>query len=264
MVSPTPSVARHTHDFLELAFVLSGEAKHETEGFKAIIRAGDYFIVDYGAAHEYAKISDEPFTVLNVLFRPEFIDKSLVFCRSFTALLKNYLIKINLDENAKNPFGGVFHDSDGEVGRLLSSMLDEYEREQVGYLEILRSRLIELLIVTARKTAAVEPPQTPVSYAARAITENVSSPPTLYEIASRFGYSIPYVSALFKKETGKRYRDYVAEKRVEEACRLLANTDLRIVDVAYECGYSDVNHFFEIFKRLVGSSPAAFRKECRG
>ncbi len=263
LIADSPIAKRHTHDFLELAFVLNGSAKHEMEGYKATISAGDYFIVDYGAAHEYKQIGDEPLSVLNVLFLPEFIDKSLIYCRSFTTLLRHYLIKINVSGSPKNPFGGVFTDKSGEIGALLMSMKDEYERKQAGFTEIIRSKLIELLILTARKSETIDAPQDPVSYAVAAVDENPSNPPTLYEIADKFGFSTPYLSAKFKEETGRRYRDYVIEKRMEEARRLLANSNDKISSVAASVGYADVNRFYDVFRRSAGVSPAVFRKNCK-
>ncbi len=263
IIATGPTAERHTHDFLELAFVLTGAAKHEMEGYKATIRAGDYFIVDYGAAHEYRQIGAEPLSVMNVLFLPEFIDKSLIYCRSFPALLKHYLIKINVSDSLNNPFGGVFTDNDGEIRALLLSMKTEYDMKKFGYFEIIRSKLIELLILTARKAATTDVPQDPVSFAISGVDGNAANPPTLYEIADKFGYSLPYLSAKFKTSTGKRYRDYVVEKRIEEACRLLANTDDKISSVALASGYADVNRFYEVFKRKTGFSPAVFRKNCK-
>ena len=75
IIATGPTAERHTHDFLELAFVLTGSAKHEMEGYNATIRAGDYFIVDYGAAHEYRQIGTEPLSVMNVLFCPNLLTK---------------------------------------------------------------------------------------------------------------------------------------------------------------------------------------------
>lgn len=263
IIATSPTAERHTHDFLELAFVLTGAAKHEMEGYNATIRAGDYFIVDYGAAHEYRQIEVEPLSVMNVLFLPEFIDKSLTYCRSFPALLKHYLIKINVSDSLNNPFGGVFTDNDGEIRALLLSMKSEYDMKRFGYFEIIRSKLIELLILTARKAATTDAPQDPVSFAISGVDGNAANPPTLYEIADKFGYSLPYLSAKFKTSTGKRYSDYVVEKRIEEACRLLANTDDKISSVALASGYADVNRFYEVFKRKTGFSPAVFRKNCK-
>lgn len=263
MIATAPTTERHTHDFLELAFVLTGAAKHEMEGYKATIGAGDYFIVDYGAAHEYKQIGNEPLSVMNVLFLPEFIDKSLTYCRSFPAFLKHYLIKINVEGSPKNPFGGVFSDENGEIAALLLAMKEEYDCARAGFTEIIRSKLIELLILTARKTESIDTPHDPVSYAVAAVDENPSNPPTLYEIADKFGYSTPYLSSKFKEQTGKNYRDYVTEKRMEEARRLLANTNDKISSVATAAGYADVNRFYDVFRRSSGVSPAVFRKNCK-
>jgi len=52
--------------------------------------------------------------------------------------------------------------------------------------------------------------------------------------------------------------------RIEEAKRLLATTDKKRYEIAYQVGYESPEHFSRIFKRSVGVSPADYRKERQG
>lgn len=72
-----PGVHYHEHDFLELSYVLEGSATHTTDSGTAILSKGDYFIIDYHKSHKYAQIGEVPFTVINCLFVPRFIDETL-------------------------------------------------------------------------------------------------------------------------------------------------------------------------------------------
>lgn len=83
-------------------------------------------------------------------------------------------------------------------------------------------------------------------------------------IANEVHFSTAYLSALFKRETGKNVWDYVTEQRIEEARRLLATTDKKRYEIAYEVGYESPEHFSRMFKRYTGLSPVDFRKEERG
>lgn len=70
-----------------------------------------------------------------------------------------------------------------------------------------------------------------------------------------------YLSALFKKETGRTLTEYVTQKRVDHAAFLLRSTNLQIQTIAQQCGVFDVNYFAKVFKKHTGKSPKEYRGE---
>ena len=72
-----------------------------------------------------------------------------------------------------------------------------------------------------------------------------------------------YLSALFKKETGVTLTEYINQKRMKQAARLLTSTKLQIQTISQYCGISDVNYFSKLFKKYAGKTPNEFRKEAR-
>jgi len=65
----------------------------------------------------------------------------------------------------------------------------------------------------------------------------------------------------FKKVTNKTYFEFLKEIRVEHACKLIRKQmDLRIIDVAYLCGFKNVSNFNKQFKTVTTLSPSAFKK----
>ncbi|MBO5215487.1 MAG: helix-turn-helix domain-containing protein [Clostridia bacterium] len=263
IVATNPISKSHSHDFLELAYVAEGSAQHTIGNNTMIIKKGDYFIVDYGTEHSYYSTDDKPLRVINVLFKPQLIDKSLVYCRSFNTLLNHYLIKIDALALKINPSDTIFTDDDGKILQYINTIVSEKEEMKLGFTEIMRSTLIELFITTMRKISSRDQNEDAVSIIMRAVQEDYVSPPTLGAIALKLGYSVPYLSMRFKEVTGIGYRDYIIRVRMEEARRLLANTDKKIVEIAECVGYSDVNFFYSVFKKTEGTSPAVFRKNLK-
>lgn len=84
---------------------------------------------------------------------------------------------------------------------------------------------------------------------------------SLKTMAETLQMNASYFSALFKKETGKTYTDYVNEQRMENAKRLLKSTTLQIQTVAQHCGILDVNYFTKLFKKYNGITPGKFREK---
>lgn len=79
--------------------------------------------------------------------------------------------------------------------------------------------------------------------------------------ASSVNLSPTYFSALFKKETGKNFSDYLASVRIEKAKSLLCCTSKRISEISDAVGYSDYRYFGQIFKRMTGKTPREFQQE---
>jgi AraC-like DNA-binding protein len=253
----------HSHDFLELAFVKEGAAIHVIGSTQTIIQNGDYFIVDYSKEHSYQSLQNGPLTIVNVLFRPSLIDKSLVYCRSFHTLLQHYLIKMDAEGLKIDPTNTVFSDDDGRVWSCIERLIDEHGKHLPGRIEMMRSTLIEILIRTMRKISDDGLDQDVVAFVQEAVTKNYLSPPTLNVLAKQTGYSAPYISLRFKEVTGIHFREYIAQVRMDEARRLLANTDKKIAEIAESVGYVDINSFYATFKKQEGVSPAVFRKQIR-
>lgn len=86
-------------------------------------------------------------------------------------------------------------------------------------------------------------------------TLNVSS------IAYELGISTPYLSALFKCETGKNLVKYISQYRLEMAKELLATTNMKVGEIAEKVGYLNTSYFISVFKNTTGCSPAKYREK---
>ncbi|WP_135550329.1 response regulator transcription factor [Paenibacillus cymbidii] len=95
------------------------------------------------------------------------------------------------------------------------------------------------------------------------IVQHYAEDLTLQMIAERLNVNYSYLSRIIKKETEKNFKDFLLDYRIEEAKRILIQTDLKSYEVAYAVGFKDANHFSEIFKKNVGKSPGQYREEVR-
>jgi two-component system response regulator YesN len=81
------------------------------------------------------------------------------------------------------------------------------------------------------------------------------------EVADLVRLSPNYFSHLFKKTTGASFTEYVNAVRVAQARRLLAESDLKIYEIAETVGYTDYKYFSAVFAKLAGASPSRYRPE---
>jgi len=81
----------------------------------------------------------------------------------------------------------------------------------------------------------------------------------LEEVAREVRLSPSYFSRVFREETGATFTSYLSGLRIEKAKQLLSGSDLTILEVALEVGFSDQSHFSRVFRKLAGVTPARYR-----
>lgn len=80
-------------------------------------------------------------------------------------------------------------------------------------------------------------------------------------IADELHVSLPYLSTLFKMETGQTLVKYVTSYRMEQARLLLENSNMKIADVAERVGYLNTSYFISLFRNREGCSPQQYREK---
>lgn len=91
------------------------------------------------------------------------------------------------------------------------------------------------------------------------IKQNIGFELTLESVSEHVNFSPAYFSKFFKTEEGLKFIDYVNKMRVEEAKELL-NCNIKTADICNRIGFSDVKHFYKVFKRWEGITPGQYKK----
>ena len=102
-----------------------------------------------------------------------------------------------------------------------------------------------------------------VRYTIEALQSRFSENVGLDIIADELNISSPYLSRLFKSETGVNFKEYLTRLRLDKARELLRDTGLRVYEIADATGYPDQKYFSEIFKKRTGMTPSEYRVEVR-
>jgi AraC family transcriptional regulator len=94
--------------------------------------------------------------------------------------------------------------------------------------------------------------------------EHLADDLSLPELAGVAQMSPYYFSRLFKESTGLSPHQYLLHQRVERAKHLLADPRRRIADVSQGLGFAAQSHFTAVFRKLVGTTPRAYRRQRGG
>ena len=92
------------------------------------------------------------------------------------------------------------------------------------------------------------------------ISAHFSEPLTLQEVASHMCLNPSYFSRVFKQSCGVTFKEYLTQVRMEEAKRLLGNTDYSLLDIAVAVGFENQSYFTSVFKKNTGLTPGQYRK----
>jgi AraC-like DNA-binding protein len=84
---------------------------------------------------------------------------------------------------------------------------------------------------------------------------------SLAEASKSLGYNYDYLRRIYKSDTGITPTKYLLLIRIEQAKKLLENTNFQITTIALQCGFSDPYYFSRFFKEQTGVSPLKYRKD---
>lgn len=83
---------------------------------------------------------------------------------------------------------------------------------------------------------------------------------TLAKVAERFHFNPNYLSRIIKNNTGQTFTQVLQNTRLKKTAALLRSTDMAVADIAQYVGYSNYTHFYQIFRKKYGVSPAEYRQ----
>lgn len=87
---------------------------------------------------------------------------------------------------------------------------------------------------------------------------------TLQQMADQCGIQRTRLNIVFQKLTGGTPMEYLSRLRIERAKTLLRETENKIIDIAFECGFSSSQYFANTFKNATGMTPSLYRRHCAG
>ena len=90
------------------------------------------------------------------------------------------------------------------------------------------------------------------------INENFKEHISLDQISELVSMTVPAFCRYFKKSTGKTFTKLVNEYRIVHATKLLAESNMSIADVSFECGFNNFSHFNKLFKNFAGKSASKY------
>ena len=128
------------------------------------------------------------------------------------------------------------------------------------------NEIIEVFLRLFGETPAETTLSTDTIYAmVHYIDEHYREDLRIEDIAAHYHYNSSYFSRVFRKTIGMAPSQYITNRRMDEAKRLLiAHPEYTIGEIAAACGYEDTHYFSRLFKQITALSPSTFREQNTG
>lgn len=237
--------APHLHDAVEIFFFTQGSSTVLCGSERYCLGAGDVFVAFPNRIHGYENSEDIRGYLLIIPVKP--------YLQAFRSILMNQLPEI--------PYlpAGQWERS-GLMALLELAYRDRKQTpEQVmqGYLQVIVGKLLSMLPLTQAPVEGDDALKRVLLY----LNTHYTSPVSRRELAQALGYSESYVSHLFADTMNTTIPEYVSTLRVQDAQRLLRQTDFSVTQIASELGFGSIRSFNRVFLKHTGQSPKEYRQD---
>lgn len=255
----------HTHDFAELIFISAGSCRQIIDGISYEAEAGDLFFVNFGQTHAFSCETGD-LQYYNLLYMPRFFSEELINSENIYEIFRISLFReFHADTSEQTQRVSFRGEEYLQVKNLIEEMHREYTEKQTGYRSMLNgySRVLFSRILRRLQNTQAEDTHSMQRITAQClayIDEHCFERITPREIAEHTFYHPAYLSRVFKACCGRSLSEYIREVRMQEAARLLAESDLPMSRILERVGYTDRKLFYRHFKNQYQLTPTQYRQ----
>lgn len=263
--APQNELPDHLHDWHEIIYVYRGQGTIFIDTGLEDMQTGDLFIIPGSTVHRALPDEINPVTSSALFFSPGLLTAAAggsasVLLSLFERCRRRRVYKRHLmpEEQAK-------------VAAFIEEIHAEFqiENQLSAHAALLR---LQLLLIFLERLEDAGPARSVHSNSGPSwlsatlsnIDDKLRSSLSLSELALQAAVSPAHFSRAFKKYTGMTLTDYALARRVIMAKEHLLRNDDTMASVADACGFESLPHFYRQFKKITGTTPAAYRRTMNG
>lgn len=254
----------HSHDYVELVYMLSGETTHTVDGKRIILKQGELLFLGQNSMHAINKATENDIA-LNFIILPQFFDNTLSVIGDEETPLKKFLIDCLCGGGGENNFLYYKVSDITEIQNLVENLFLTVTGNAANKRTQSQMTMALLFMQLMGRTEKLEMKSSEDAALLKILnyieTNYISG--SLTEAAGETHYDISRISREIQRKTGKTYTSLVQEKRLSQAAFLLENTARRVDDISVAVGYENISYFHRLFAKHYGMSPKKYREKAR-
>jgi AraC-like DNA-binding protein len=257
-------VARHWHPEVEIILIKKGSYSFEINLENHILNEGDICFINSGVLHEISGITRSSLhdviifdsRILDFAYNDILEDEAL---SPFTSGKLEFPLIIRKEDEYYGVFLSILQTA---MTYAIDSMQDWYIKCKLQLIQLIyymeKYGLFEKrnATLTTKDKEKIERYKKLVTYMENNYQKNI----TLDELADISNCNSQYLCRFFKEITNMSPISYLISLRIEQACKLLNETTLPVIDISLECGFDNVSYFIRKFKEITGTTPNQYRK----
>jgi len=255
-----PTNFQHYHDSYEIGFFINANLQVFIKDTRYEIHDGDIIFLNDYVIHRF--IYDNISTVYNryvINFKREYIQPMLAAAGAENLLdlfrnSSNIKITTTLKERSKleSLFKSIIHLQNESSDNISDAAAK-------SCLVIILTRIWQLM--SAQKPAAkTGKKEKLIQSIIQYIDANYKHNINLDLLEKKFFIDKYHISHTFKEITGFTVMEYVQQRRINEAQKMLIHSSNEIFDICLDCGFNNLQHFYRVFKKISGVTPDKYRK----
>ncbi|MEA4824259.1 MAG: AraC family transcriptional regulator [Clostridiaceae bacterium] len=268
-VYTTCQLIPHRHSYIQMVYIKKGQLTHVCGSHINDLRCGDLLLMPPYLPHYFIPIAERSFELIEFEFVSDFIDSSLAGETAYDhcdalSWLADYADGHNF------PLVSLTGEARFDAENTFARIEQEYKDRSEGFMTAIRAQTLLLLTCQRRAlhtrdahdgTALLyERHREVLLHSLNFIRDNYTRDITVQDAASVAIMSPSYYRHYFKLLTKKTFTEYLNGLRVAHAITLIReNPRMKIVDICYAAGFSNISHFNRTFLKVTGVTPKAFR-----
>ena len=257
---PLPGPQTHTHDFLVLLYAHRAGGSFLIDDRTWTAADGDLFVIAPSQVLSFPEPADQIVQDGWVVFFPADVIRSGAYSWRAHPLLFPFARGTDRAQRLRVPP----EQRPGWVERI-SALDGELRTRRTGWSEASLAHLTLLLVAAARLAGDVagelRSASEPLLAAVFDVIEHrFTEPISLAEVAVELALTPGHLTTSVRRRTGRTVQQWLTERRMQEARRLLTETDLTVAAIAHRVGYLDVSYFIRRFRAEHQITPALWRR----
>lgn len=271
IVNRIVSCNTHIHNDFELSLVLKGTGIIKVNNTSYHVKQGDLILINTCDNHSYSTFSEESYKSSS-----EFTDSIPVilifqisnhFLREYYPNLRNTIFTSGACENFFSQEEII------QLKKILLKVAVAYFSEEDYYQLTIISDLSKLFkkcyekipyhLISEEEKEVLKKRNERIQRIISYIDENFTSRIRLEDIAEMEKITTTHVSHIFTDSFGISFQEYINLKRLEESIRLMNNPDKKLIDIAFESGFSDPKYMNKMYQKYFNCRPKEFKTHAK-
>ena len=247
----------HYHPEIELVYINNGKGKRQVGLHLSNYDEGDLVMIGTNVPHTgFTEYFDKERKEVVVQFKPDFLGNSLEKVLEFKNIKRLFEISkrgLVFSGNTKKTIG-------------ISMLGLQYETPLQKVLTLIKilndlsiSKDVTILNSENFDSESIQENER-IKKVFNYIKLNYKEEVSLNEVSELVFMTPPSFCRYFKSKTNKTFTTFLNEYRINNALKLLAQSELDIKNICFQCGYNNFSHFNRLFKKQISMTPSEFRK----